>query len=252
MKKLVIALFLIAVMLTSACAINLSHASTTPTVTVDSATQQFPSGHVGSTIQVNITISNVQDLWLWDLEMITFNPAMLNLTNVSEGPFLEQAGQTMFITEFTAYQAAQGYVPDTTDTLLEATGASGSGVLVTLTFTVLQLGTSQIAINQTNLIAESNMNNAADTMPVNTINADITVGSSASSTSSPTASPTPSDASSSNPQTTPNSPASTNTPDPSATGNTSNIPEFPIFPLLLGLLIAATITILVAAKKKVK
>ena len=118
--------------------INLTHASTTSTIKVDSATQQFPSAHVGDTIQVNITISNVQNLWAWDLPNIRFDPTILNLTQINEGPFLQQAGQTVFIWASSAsYAIGQGDIPDTSDTLLSVASASGSGVLATLVFQVL-------------------------------------------------------------------------------------------------------------------
>ncbi len=256
MKKFVITLLLIAVTLTSALAINLAHASGTPTITVDSATQQFPSANVGDTIQVNITISNVQNLWLWDINGIGFNPAMLSLTKVSEGPFLQQAGSTMFIPSFDSYQASQGQIPDLADALTEQAGASGSGVLATLTFKVLLTGTSQITFNQTNLEDSSQISNPANPVTMNSvaINADITVGTSSTSTPSPSSSspatsntPSPTAPSTASPTGTQSNGA---TVDPTATGHTLGVPEFPVMPVLISLIVAATFLILLAARKK--
>lgn len=67
MKKIIIAVFLLAIAITSVSIVNPSYASSIPTISVDSNTQNFPSAHVGDTIQVNITVSNVQNLWAWDL-----------------------------------------------------------------------------------------------------------------------------------------------------------------------------------------
>ncbi len=151
-------------------------------ISVDSATQQFSSAHVGNTIQINITVSNVQDLWSWDIANLTFNPAMLNLTQVTEGPFLQQAGQTIFIWTSGSTQAfSKGYIPDMSDTLLSINSVNGSGVIATLTFTVLSLGTSQITFNQTTLLNSQPSQNLPPPQignPIGStaINANITVG----------------------------------------------------------------------------
>ena len=84
MKKFVLAVFLAVLALVSVIAIYPSHASTATTMSIDSSTQQFPSATVGSTIQINIEVSNVQGLWAWDVAGLTFNPAYLNLTGVAK------------------------------------------------------------------------------------------------------------------------------------------------------------------------
>jgi len=150
---LCLGLFLIVVVLASVRAINLSQASETTTISIDAATQQFNSTNVGDTIQVNIDVSNVQNLWAWDIANLRFDPAVLNLTQISQGPFLESAGQTLFAPTMESTSAiSEGDIPDIPCALLVQSSANGSGVLATLTFQVLTTNTTTlIAFNQTTL-----------------------------------------------------------------------------------------------------
>jgi cell division septation protein DedD len=256
MKTVKIVLLLAIIAFVSAIMINPIHASGTATIGIDSATQHFSSAQVGNTIQINITVSNVQDLWGWDISDISFNPAMLSLTQVTEGPFLQAAGQTMFLWTSTSTVAiSQGDIPDIQEALLSTNSAAGSGVIATLAFNVLSLGTSQITFNQSTLydnnpVVGSSPPQIGNPISSNAINGDITVGSSSS-----TPSPSPSSA----PTSTPTSPSGTSTSDPSSTSpssatptsspNTLSAPEFPIAIILIPLFAAATLSILFIAKK---
>lgn len=115
---------------------------------------QLTSSQIGETIQLDINITNVKDLWAWDLKDLSFNPKVLNLTQVTEGPFLAKGGQTLFIWTSTATMAlAKGDIPEiSTLLLLSKEGVSGSGKLATLSFNVIAPGTSQITFNQTTLL----------------------------------------------------------------------------------------------------
>src|SRR5271157_4117538 len=88
--------FLIVVALAGVAATSLSHASETATISIDPTTQQFNFTGVGDTIQVNIYVSNVQNLWSWDVKDLRFDPSVLNLTQITQGPFLDSAGATLF------------------------------------------------------------------------------------------------------------------------------------------------------------
>ncbi|HMK95606.1 MAG TPA: cohesin domain-containing protein [Candidatus Limnocylindrales bacterium] len=247
MKKSILALFLAIIALTGIAAINPSHAQTGTTIAIDSSTQQFPSATVGSTIQINIVINNVQDLWAWDVAGLMFNPAYLNLTSVSEGPFLKAAGQDLFIwTSDSFLSFSKGVIPDISDVLLSFTSESGSGVLATLTFTVLALGTSQINFNQTTLDTPTNVGTTSNpvyqTVTHTNINAVITVGS----TTSQTPSPPPSNSPSSSPSPTDSTSASQS---PSPTPKTQQAPEFPAISIVILLITAATASTLIISKK---
>jgi hypothetical protein len=122
------------------------------TVSIDPTTQQFTTVYVGQTIQVNINCSNIQDLWSWCISNLSFNSNVLNLTQVHEGPFLKEGGQTLFIWTSESPLIQNGTVPEISDTLLENSTASGSGVLATLTFNVVSAGNSQITLTNTTLL----------------------------------------------------------------------------------------------------
>ena len=243
MKKTASVLSFVVLVLASFLMIGFSQASTTPTLTVDPATQQFPSAKIGDTIQVNITINDVQNLWLWDITDIKFNSAIINLTGVTEGPFLQKAGQqTIFVTAaFTGktdpnYWPRQGHINDTTAAILSSTGVNGSGVIETLTFKVLSLGTSQIGFGQINLEQPNIDPNELLLIPSNAVNATVTLGGSTPSNSplpTPTASPTGS-------QSPMGSPSST--PIPTA-------PEFPLPIIIIGLLIAVSLFTIIVKKR---
>lgn len=248
MKKIAIVFFLTVIALASTVVVNTSHASTIATVSIDSSTQQFPSATVGSTIQVNIDVNNVQDLWLWDITNLTFNPAYLNITSVTEGPFLKSAGKSLFVwTSNSNLQFSEGYIPDITDILLEYSTASGTGVLATLTFQVLALGESQITFKQTTLESDTNLGTSSDPnyqqIPCTTVNANIVVGSNASSST-----PTPTSPPAANSGTpTPIDP-STSTSSAPTSSQTGQIPEFPLFPVIVILFIASMISMLIFKK----
>jgi hypothetical protein len=225
-KKSALALFLIAVALASAAGINHSYASETAIIGIDAATQKFPSAHVGNTIQVNIAVGNVQNLWEWDIANLKFDPTFLNLTQVSEGPFLKQAGSTLFLwTSESTIAISKGDIPDISCTLLEYTSASGSGVIATLTFQVISIGTSQIIFNQTKLFDPNQIAAPGQTTGVypqincQAINANITVGTSTGSL--PISSP----------------------------DTSSSTSVFPTWLILAVLLVAATVSMLLFSKK---
>lgn len=106
-------------------------AQTEPTISLTPSTTQVTQ--LDQTFTLGITISNVQNLWLWDA-VIIWDPAVLTMVNTpQEGDFMPQAGSTLFI----AIPPNNGTVPDITDTLISTSGVSGSGVLATLEFKVI-------------------------------------------------------------------------------------------------------------------
>jgi hypothetical protein len=172
-------------------------------------------------------VSNVQNLWSWDVADLRFNPKFLNLTQVSEGPFLKKAGSTLFLwTSQSTIAISKGDIPDISCTLLEYSSANGSGVIATLTFQVISIGASQITFNQTTLLNPNQIAAPGQTTGVyeqissQAINANITVGTSTGS--SPISSP----------------------PDSSSSAS-----AFPTWLILVVLLVAATVSMLLFSKK---
>ncbi len=99
----------------------------------------------GSTFAVNIMLSGVQNAYSVPVE-VNYDPKLLEVVNVSNGPFLSQDGQTV---------ALMHRDDDTTGSLQinatrppGASGVSGQGAVATLTFKAKAPGTSTLAISR--------------------------------------------------------------------------------------------------------
>jgi hypothetical protein len=91
---------------------------------------------VGQDFSVNVNISGVSDLYGWEFK-IGWDPSLLDLVSVDEGPFLKSGGNTFFnyflnTTEehIVAYCTLEGQIP----------GVSGNGTLATVTFNPTNAG----------------------------------------------------------------------------------------------------------------
>lgn len=97
---------------------------------------------------VNITVAEVTDLYHWKLTVYYKND-ILNVTDVSEGSFLQGGGATSFQTEIqNNYNTTHGRI-NANSTLLGATGVDGNGTLAIISFHVIDLGNSTITLSQT-------------------------------------------------------------------------------------------------------
>ncbi len=99
----------------------------------------------GSTFAVNVVLSGVQNAYSVPVE-VNYDPKLLQVVNVSNGPFLSQDGQTV---------ALMHRDDDTTGSLqINATrppganGVSGQGTVATLTFKAKAPGNSTLAISR--------------------------------------------------------------------------------------------------------
>lgn len=220
MKKSIITLCffcLLSITIPLAVGATSTQAAQTPTVSVNPTNTQLTAAYIGQTVQVNITVSNVHGLWGWEITDIRFNPSVLTLTNVLEGPFLQTGGQTFFLwTSNSSESFSKGDIPDIDDALAAYSGISGSGVLVTLIFQVIAEGNSPITLTTVSLYnsTEITPNIDYDTGYMGQINCTITngvvavnaintatsvpIGTVPPYSPAPIASPNPSDASSSN------------------------------------------------------
>jgi len=139
--------YLLVFMLTVVLNISLvpKPASSPPTTVV--GTQPLPcNASVGTSFDLNITVANVQELYGWTINM-TFNPTILNVTNMVEGPFLLDFANSLGITTWPLgpiIDNTAGWV-EMSDSLFSedplTDGADGSGVLATITFKVRTKGT---------------------------------------------------------------------------------------------------------------
>ena len=134
MNKNVFCLILVFASVTAALpVIPLSHALTgQPTVALSPSS--YSPTQVNQVFQISITISNVQGLWGWAVD-VNYNPQILNLTKVTEGNFLtSQVGTTLF---FSFPLAATPGAYDINDASASTNTANGTGTLATLTFQVI-------------------------------------------------------------------------------------------------------------------
>jgi hypothetical protein len=175
---------------------------------------------IGTDVSIDLRIENGQGIWGWTVPTVRWNPQVLNLTQVKEGPFLSDNNEnpTFFLWDSQlSWDNTNGYLPQgLSDALaVDATSVGSSGVLATLTFVVTGTGTSQIGIGGGNLRVSSS-DNVGTNVPCNSATIVVTL-TGVSSTTSPTSTsaPTPS--------------ATTQTIKPTSTSSSSptSAPEFP-------------------------
>jgi hypothetical protein len=123
-------------------------------VSVEPNSTELQNAQIGQTVDVDINVTNVRNLWGWELDNLTFNPKVLNLTQVLEGPFLKTGGSTFFVTTLSATNWVKlGVVPSTNEAIYSNSTVNGGGAILTLQFTILSAGVSPIIINGPNNVA---------------------------------------------------------------------------------------------------
>jgi len=116
-------------------------------ISVSPSSSTLLQSQIGTSYQINISISDVTNLWSWKVRL-NWNPGVLNFLNITEGPFLKDIGATLFPPP----PERSGYLTEVSDTLLENVSASGSGLLATVTFNVVGSGQSDITLTETELL----------------------------------------------------------------------------------------------------
>ena len=122
---------------------------------------------VGSTFTVNVSVAGAQNVNSVPLQ-ITYNPSVLQLLNVSNGPLLEQDGQAVALVH--RDDAMAGILQLTASRPPGTAGVSGSGSVFTLTFQAKAPGQATLSINRAQL-----KNAAMQTMPATGSQAIVTV-----------------------------------------------------------------------------
>jgi len=126
-----------------------STSSPTPTVSV-SPTNATMYSDIGKTFTVNITITNANDLYVWQAGM-TFNATLLGVLSFKEGPFLEQENTTLW-TNGTIDNIA-GIIHYHACALAgNVTGVNGNGTLGTMIFKVKNYGNSTLQLTDVILL----------------------------------------------------------------------------------------------------
>lgn len=103
----------------------------------------------GESFNVTITVTDVAELFAWEFNM-TYSPSVLNITAVTEGPFLKQAGNTAYLEP--SFNNETGWVAYGRSLLpFPETGASGTGILAYVTFKVETEGKTELRLVDTKL-----------------------------------------------------------------------------------------------------
>jgi general secretion pathway protein D len=99
----------------------------------------------GSTFTVNVQLSGAQNAYSVPLQ-VTYDPKVLQVVNVSNGTFLSQDGQAVALVH--RDDESTGTLQITATRPPGATGISGNGTVVTLTFMAKSAGQSTLAISK--------------------------------------------------------------------------------------------------------
>jgi len=137
--------------------------SESPTVSIEPQVISDPSMGPGTQFEVDVVVNYVEKLWAYQIalgdtlfEIQGFNPAVLNLVAIENGPFLGSAGGQV--------EWFPGEIENSIGTL-ELSGAAlnpktrfptGGGVLATLTFEVVGYGQSPIHFDLETGLLDSN------------------------------------------------------------------------------------------------
>ena len=120
------------------------------------------SNPIGRSIAVDIRIDNVSSgFWAWSLPTISWNPEVMQLTNVQEGSFLADntGASALFIGNSPPlWNNTQGDIDGGLTEALSAasTSVDSSGVLATLTFKITNYGNSSVTIAGAYTVANFN------------------------------------------------------------------------------------------------
>jgi len=126
-------------------------------ITIVSVYPPKSSAAPGETFYINITVTDVTDLYAWNI-MICFDPTILNATSLVRGLFLEQAGPTTWqMWEVTYPDEPYGVINNTLGYVivgdvfmppLPPSGATGNGTLVRINFLVKTVGVTLLSFDE--------------------------------------------------------------------------------------------------------
>jgi cell division septation protein DedD len=243
--------FILLLVLLSSFLVFTANAEATPVMKFSPTDIQLSEPQIGSELQVNVTVENVNNLWQWATAVI-WDPAVLNLTRVEEGEFLKSLGSGTLFPPLPNIQP--GLIPEMSCTVLAPSTANGSGVLAKLTFKILSVQQSTIKLNQTQLYNPATVlpNGTIQNFPIShtKMDAQITVVQpSPSPTPSATAEPSPTPTPTAEPSPTA---AATPSPTPTTPANAEPEPELTtVYAIVIaGAVMAGLVAIAVMTRRK--
>jgi hypothetical protein len=147
-RKIIIVTFLIAVLAIVLAYIVLT---STPSSTILAVDPQTVQGTAGQNFTINISISNVADLFGWEFKL-RWNPSILDVVNVTEGPFLRSRNQTFF---YPQVNSTDGHLKADCNMIGNISGVSGQGTLMIIQFYVKGSGACDLNLYDTELLNSS-------------------------------------------------------------------------------------------------
>jgi len=135
--------------------------SSNSTVSVNPTSITLYYSEIGTTFTVNVTITNANDLYVWQVGM-NFNATLLEALSFEEGPFLKQNGTTLW-TNGTIDNTA-GIIHYHACALAgNVAGGNGDGILGTLTFRAKTYGNSTLQLTDV-ILLNSNLSDTEKTL----------------------------------------------------------------------------------------
>ncbi len=107
--------------------------------------------YVGDTFTLDLSARNVIDLAGWQFD-IAFDPAVLETVEVNEGDFLKEGGGTTFFQKGTIDNTT-GKITKLSSARLSEDGVTGTGTLLSVTFTAKTPGQTQLTLENFQLAA---------------------------------------------------------------------------------------------------
>jgi hypothetical protein len=144
----------------------------TTILSINPQTYEVAENEIGNPFTVTIEANGVTNLWGWKTGL-SWNPEVLNLTKIEEGPFLQTAGDTLFVwPSASSYEISMGYVDEIFCSFLSLDTVQGDGVLATITFESLNAGDCEISLNATSLMEPET---GHPEIPHNVLNGNVSV-----------------------------------------------------------------------------
>jgi hypothetical protein len=144
-RKIIIVVSLLAILVIILAYIILTSPASSTVLSVDPQTVQ---GVMGKNFTISISISNVSDLYGWELKL-RWNSSLLDLTNIAEGPILRSKGSTFFSPKV---NSTEGHLIADCTLLGDIPGFSGQGTLMTIQFYVKENGACDLNLYDTQLL----------------------------------------------------------------------------------------------------
>jgi len=147
--------------------------SSTAAVFVDPVNILNESLQSGSTFTVQVNVSDVNDLFAWQVNM-SWNSSILNVSSIISGEFLARADNQ------TSSEALGGVVINSTDNvqgyglfaesiLGDVAGISGNGTLVSVEFLVLEYGWTDLNISVSGTLPTTLLDSAGSSVTFTTV-----------------------------------------------------------------------------------